>query len=458
MCPVSDAAYFLDASFRVAQHLNGNHTPVPGVPPPPPPPGGGFITWAWDGFTISDGSTDFNDAGLSEVETTLGIEDAAFQKGEIDIQVRTIDFEGDARLLWGEDAINIANAIQELEEGGYIVTGAVSLGDANGTDMYLVKLDEQGNVLWGKAYGTTGLQDGYTVQQTSDSGFVVLGRSIGGFGGNDICVIKTDQDGDVQWKQVYGGRESEIGRTIQQTSDNSYVIAGATSSFGTAVNGNSCIIKLDSTGGIVWSKTYGGDSTSMASSFQETLNGDYVMSGTARHSDQNILAAYLIKMDPTTGDVKWEKQYRHSNGSDAYSVVETFDGGYIMAGGKAGVTDGNAILIKTDSEGSMLWSKTYDAASTGKIVQETADGGYVLLGADYTPFRDNVLIKVDSDGEVGWSKVYGGDGTDESIYVRQTSDGGYVFAGSTNSFSASDYQWAMFTIKTDDEGNVHFDE
>jgi len=469
VCPVSTAAYFLDANFRVAGHLNGNHTPVPGVVPPPPPPGGGFITWAWDGFTISDGSGGFGDVEIDDQTVSMTIEDAGFTVSDFAIEVAIMDpanYEGDARLLYGSDE-SAAFAIQELETGGYIAVGYASFDGAGNEDIWLVRFDEEGAVVWAKTYGTAGREDGCGVQQTADGGFVMVGKYMPASGTKaDVCVIKVDGNGDlvdsagnsVGWSKRYGGEGTDWADSIIQTSDQGYVITGHTESAGAGFWENPNVIRLDSNGNMSWSKVLGGDSPGWATSVLENAEGDIVVTGSMWRLESSTTDGFLVKMDSSTGDLLWDrnkKEYQHSDYSGAKSLVETFDGNYVMAG----QTGGNGSLTKTDAEGNEKWTHTYDDVAYVDCVQETADGGYIMVGGEGAGFpRSTVLIKVDSEGSAEWSKRYSGGGMDDLCYVWQTVDGGYVFGGATTSFDERKLKWAFFTIKTDDEGNVHFDE
>jgi len=469
-CPVSASAYFLDADFRVAQHLDGVHDPVPGVvPPPPPPPGGPFITWAWPDFVISDGSTDFNGVNISDQTVSMTIEDAGFAESDLVIDVQTMDpadYEGDARLLYGLGDSS-AVAIQELESGGYIALGYTNFSGAGDCDTWLVRFNEEGAVMWAKTYGTPGREDGYGIQQTTDGGFVMVGRYESTPGAPaDICVIKVDGNGDladsagnsVGWSKRYGGDGIDQALSIIQTSDQGYVITGHTESAGAGFWENPNVIRLDSDGNMSWSKVLGGSDPGLAASALENIDGDIMVTGSMWQSDFSTINGFLVKMDSETGNVLWDgnkKEYRHSSYSSVGSFVETFDGNYVIAGS----ADYRGSLTKTDSEGNELWTCTYDETQGIRYVQETSDGGYIMVGSDEGGFRENsVLVKVDSDGEVEWTKKYSGERLDRATYVWQTADGGYVIGGTTSSFEESEGNWAFFTIKTDDEGNVHFDE
>jgi len=469
LCPVSDQAYFLDADFRVGGHLDGNHTPVPGGNGGNGGNGNGFITWAWPNFNISDVSTGFDGVAIDDQTVSIDIEDAGFTVSDFAIEVGIMDpadYEGDARLLYGSENSS-AVAIQELETGGYIAIGYASFGGAGDVDTWLVRFDEEGAVMWAKTYGTASREDGYGVQQTIDGGFVMVGRHETAPGAPaDISVIKVDGNGDlvdsegnsVGWSKRYGGGGTDQALSIIQTSDQGYVIVGHTESAGAGFWENPNVIRLDSDGNMSWSKVLGGNSPGQANSVLENTDGDIVVTGNMWRGDFSTTDGFLVKMDSSTGDLLWDgnkKEYRHSGYSSGSSLIETFDGNYVMAG----FTGYKGILTKTDAEGNEIWSYAYDEANSLRYVQETSDGGYIMVGRDDAGFRRNtVLIKVDSDGSTQWSKKYSGEKIDEACYVWQTADGGYVLGGATSSFEESEGKWAFFTIKTDDEGNVHFDE
>ena len=496
LCPVSGAAYFLDANSRVAQHLNGNHTPVPGVPPPPPPPGGGFITWAWDGFTISDGLGTSDDIGIHKTDAAVNITNASTDGRDVDVGVGDEMAEGDARLLWFTgDMANAFYSIQELEEGGYIALG-YGQKKGIGVGITLVRIDENGEILWAKRYSTGYFETAHQVQRTSDGGFVLLGSvldDVRNQAEKDIFVMKVNQDGEYKdaqgnllqgcWAKRYGGSGPfEEGKTLRQTSDGNFIIAGKTRSLdsGDENSFDSYVLKLDSTSGdVAWSRTYNYGYSSKANSVRELVDGDYIVAG---HTEVNPYstddATWVIKLDPETGFLRTTEshpagfavkyQTTRSQGNrllDIDSIAETFDGDFVMTG----MTGKSAVLVKIDAEGNVKWGREYGDARRGETVIETADGGYAILGSYGDTFS---LIKVDSNGNLkdqngeplpgSWVKKYSAMKNNHAYSVWQANDGGYILAGQTNSHRESGDPdspwWAMFTIKTDDEGNVLFDE
>ncbi len=329
-------------------------------------------------------------------------------------------------------------SVRQTSDGGYIVAGYT--GSSSDYDIFLIKTDADGYIQWAKTYGGTDYDLAYSVQQTSDGGYIVAGytRSFG-VGSSRPFLIKTDADGNVQWAKVYGG--GTIAYSVQQTSDGGYIVAGS-----------NLLIKTDANGDVQWAKAYPG---LFALSVQQTSDGGYILAGyTGSSSDYNIL---LIKTD-ASGNVQWAKTYGGTGDDVAYSVQQTSDGGYIVAGytRSFGVGSYDIFLIKTDANGNLQWAKTYGGASWeyAYSVQQTSGGGYIVAG--YTESfgagsYDIFLIKTDANGNLQWAKTYGGAGGDWALSVQQTSDGGYIVAGSTTSFGLGSN---IFLIKTDANGNI----
>ena len=241
---------------------------------------------------------------------------------------------------WGNHD-DIAHSVQQTSDGGYIVAG-VTAGD-----FFLMKTDANGNVQWAKTYGGTGWDGAYSVQQTSDGGYIVAGytRSFGA-GGADFFVVKTDANGNLEWAKTYGGIDWDYAFSVQQTSDGGYIIAGRTYSFGAGLD-DIILIKTDANGNLEWAKTYGGTDFDYAYSVQQTSGGGYIVAGYTE-SFATGGGIFLIKTDEF-GNVQWAKTY---GGNRAYSVQQTSDGGYIVAGETHSFGAGYDIfLIKTDANG-----------------------------------------------------------------------------------------------------------
>lgn len=298
-------------------------------------------------------------------------------------------------------------SVQQTSDGGYIIAGrTTSYGDGEQA-MWLIKTDADGGELWNKTFGDRGYASAYSVQQTSDGGYILVGTVHPGLSGEsdvaDVRVVKTDADGNEQWQQTLGGPEYDESFSIQQTSDGGYILAGFTASFGVD-DADGWLIRLDADGNELWNKTVGGVGDDSARSIQQTSDGGYIIAGVTRPQGTNRYSDWLIKTD-TDGNELWSKTFE---GSVAYSVRQTSDGGYIAAGAITSETTAitDVWLIKTDSSGDELWSKIYSGgqgSDTGYSVQQTSDGGYIIAGSSYraaSGSSDVWLIKTDSDGEV----------------------------------------------------------
>jgi hypothetical protein len=361
-----------------------------------------------------------------------------------------------------------ASSVQQTSDGGYIIAGTTRSFGAGNEDIILIKTDAYGNVQWAKTYGGTDIFESWhasSVQQTFDGGYIVTGHTYSfGAGLRDVFLVKTDASGNIQWAKTYGGTdifESWHASSVQQTFDGGYIVTGYTSSAGGDIfliktDVKIFLIKTDANGNVQWAKTYGGTDDDMVFSVQQTSDGGYILAGYTYPSSAGGLDIILIKTD-ANGNIIWAKTYGGTGIDIAYSVQQTSDGGYILAG----FTDsfgagGDIILIKTDANGNVQWAKTYGGTDDDMVfsVQQTSDGGYILAGgtSSFGAGGDIFLIKTDANGNVQWAKTYGGTNSDYASSVQQTSDGGYIVAGYTSSFGAG---WGdIILIKTDANGNI----
>jgi len=318
-----------------------------------------------------------------------------------------------------------------------------------------------GDTLWTKTYGGVDIDSGTSVQQTTDGGYIVTGNTENfGAGGKDVWLIKTNTSGDTLWTKTYGGTNDNYGQSVQQTTDGGYIVTGWTKSSSFCYLGY--LIKTDSDGNTLWTKTFGDDGFFKYTEFysgQQTSDGGYVIAGYTTCYGAGGYDVYLIKTD-SNGDTLWTNTYGGSGADQGWSVQQTTDGGYIVAGFTESYAIGNldVYLVKTDSNGDTLWTKTYGGAGyeKGFSARQTSDGGYIVGGYTGTAdmySRDMYLIKTDSNGDTLWTKIYGGaTGDEESRLVIQTSDGGYIATGSTASYGAGSHD--VYLLKTDSYGDT----
>ncbi|RKX70206.1 hypothetical protein DRP53_05800 [candidate division WOR-3 bacterium] len=323
----------------------------------------------------------------------------------------------------------------QTTDGGYAVTGTWD------GSLCLLKTDSFGNMLWHKSYG---VGKGKCVRETSDGGYIITGqRSLGG----PLCLVRTDANGVILWSKDYD--DFRVGNCVRQTPDGGYIITG------TAKITDVAVIKTNSSGDTLWTRRYGAGGRDEGYSVWQTTDGGYIVTGYTQRGDDDLL--WLLRLDGA-GDTVWTKIWPNVfAGRCGFSVQQTTDGGYMIIGIKE--PGAQALLVKTDAEGNVIWDNSYGATSwySWSSGHQTTDGGYIIgtkrfMGASWDDFW---LIKTDPLGNKLWDKTYGGVGTDIGLCVQQTTDKGYIFAGYTGAFGAGGTD--ILLIKTDSLGYAPMD-
>jgi len=352
---------------------------------------------------------------------------------------------------YGGTNIDRGRSVQQTTDGGYIIAGDTKSFGAGGYDCYLVKTDADGDTLWTHTYGGTGTDYAYSVQQTTDGGYIIAGYTNSfGAGNYDVYLVKTDANGDTVWTRTYGGAAAEYAYSVDQTSDGGYIITGYTASFGAGGN-DVYLVKTDADGDTLWTRTYGGSGGDRGRSVQQTTDGGYIICGDTESFGAGDYDVYLVKTD-ANGDTTWTRTHGGADSDHGYSVQQTTDDGYIVTGytNSFGAGSDDAYLVRTDANGDALWTRSYGGSDYdyGTSVQQTTDGGYIIAG-DTESFGagsvDVYLVKTDADGDTVWTRAYGGTAWDQGYCIRQAADdGGYIVAAFTKSFGAGNYDvWLL---------------
>lgn len=383
-----------------------------------------FTTLASNGqitFQKTYGGTN-QDFGLSVQQTTDGGyvlfgQTSSFGSGLQDMYLVKTDEQGNE--LWyktyGGTNWEFGISAQQTTDGGYILCGAYS-GFGNDS-LALIKTDPNGNVIWNKRYsGTVDRDVGQFVQQTSDGGFIAVGFTGPSFS-EHIYMVKTDINGNEQWSKVHLSLGREFAVAVKQTSDGGYVMVGETNSKGFGGK-DMYLVKTNSTGDTTWTKTYGTSSNEIGRSIYITSDNGFILLG---YEDSLEGDLYLVKTD-LLGNEQWSNYYGGTGWDMGHSVQQTLEGGYILAGRKENTVLGtnDMYFIKTDNSGTIVWENIYPRGilSDANSVRQTTDGGYILLGTttDTIGGLNNDLYLVKTNG-LGAVSIYDNDLSSLNIFA-----------------------------------------
>ncbi len=253
-------------------------------------------------------------------------------------------------------------------------------------------------------------------------------------------LVKIDAYGDMEWSQTFRESSVQTAYSLIQTSDGGYAMAGYIWP-SDSKSSDFLLVKTDAYGNIEWNQTYNGGTLETAYSLVETSDGGYAIAG---GSYSGVINSWLVKTD-RFGNMEWNKTYAGENTVWERELVVTYDGGFAIAGG--------GVLVKTDASGNMEWNQTFGGESIVSLVQ-VSDGGYALAGSiqSIAGDEDFWLVKTDANGNIEWNQTHGGENDDGAYSLVGSSDGGYAIAGYTESFGAGKADFWL--IKTDEYGII----
>jgi hypothetical protein len=361
------------------------------------------------------------------------------------------------------------------EDGGYFIVGGTNLEyePKMQGDIYLIRTDATGQVLWEKTYGGEGYQSGRTVFQTTDGGLLISGPTASSEArGTDIFLLKVDRDGNELWSKTFGGPLDEFG-AVWPTEDGGYLLGGnlvdpndlvadpsAAGYGGFAGRSNIYIARTDADGNELWSHTFGGENNVMTKASIQTPDGGFLILATIMHYPETDDDIYLLKVDADGNEV-WSRTWEQDLLSGR-ALIQTTDGNYLLAGVymPLDATDRSAtdfLFIKVDPAGNEIWKSTLgepDVLDYASLLIEAEDGSYIAVGNRVTSFTswddDVVLVKIDTSGQLLWERVIETDTHVMLGTIRRHPDRGYVIVGSIVRDGAFD----ILMIKTDAEGNM----
>jgi hypothetical protein len=346
----------------------------------------------------------------------------------------SIDFE----LVLGASQRDRGIDLIQTSDGGYAVLGYTSSFGQGGEDLYLVRLDEQGQELWSQTYGGQSLDNGWSVFETESGDLMLFGfTGSSGAGGLDYYLVRTDPEGEVLWESTYGGVEDEYGWDLSPTADGGFVLAGQTESYGSGdIDGY--LIKVDGDGRQQWSQTYGGAYEDRLYSVDLCNDGGYILTGTSgeNSSRRNL---YLVRTD-AQGDLLWEVRLGEDEDDVGHDVRQLEDGTFAIAGYTMnyGAERYDAMLLRVDADGNVIWRRLYGNYLEDRTISLalTQDGGFLLGGYSQSYGNGNwdiYLVRADSEGDLVWFGVFGELGNETGYTFIEVDDGSVALTGETYS-------------------------
>ena len=361
---------------------------------------------------------------------------------------------------FGGTGWDVANSVIETTDGGLMLAGYTNSSGAGHGDFWLVKTNSAGRMLWDRTFGGPDYDEAQSVIQTVDGGFALAGvtRSYG-LGVTDFWLVKTDSNGNHQWNRTYGGTGLDYLFSLIQTSDGGYALAGST--YRNEINQSDFyLVKTDGMGNLVWEKTYGESGWEEAYAAVQTSDGGYAIVGETDSMGAGGTDIWWVKA-ASNGEKQRDQTYGGANNDGASSLVQTVDGGYVIAGYTESYGNGIPLypdvwLVRIDSTGKArpIWDHSFGGLGADSAESLIAtENGFAMVGATQlsnASDHDFWLITTDVAGNLNWSKPYGGSGYDHSYSVIETVDKGFALVGDTFSYGAGSAD--MWLVKT--EGSI----
>lgn len=317
---------------------------------------------------------------------------------------------------------------------GCIVTGCTeSYGQGKG-DLWLIKVDKNGKEEWNETFGGSEWDEGKAVEQLDDGSYIVVGRTASfGHGKTDIWLIKVNQTGKEEWNTTWGGPGWDEGNSIKKTDDDGYIVVGDTTSYSSGEY-DICLIKFNSSGDERWNETFGGTENEGGRFVEITDDGGYAIAGETESYGSGEIDIWLIKVNQT-GKKEWSVTFGGKDDDLSNELMQTDDGGFIIVGHNV-INEPvklNGFVIKVDGEGNVQWEKIISMnKSAGTSSIDTTKEGYIAVGyiGDYGTEQNLLLVKLDLSGNLIWNCSIGGDGHgDAGVWIQRCTDEQYFIAG-----------------------------
>jgi Secretion system C-terminal sorting domain len=387
--------------------------------------------------------------------------------------------------------IDNSYVVQRTIDGSYVIAGSSTstagtasqvTGNHGGIDFWILKVNDTGGIVWENSFGGSSDDVGYYLQKTHDGGFIAAGSSSSWDGDLASCllpayikfwVVKLSDTGTLEWEGCYGGSNYSTAHCVQPTLDMNYVVFGesedndleVTGHHGSSSFADYWLIKISATGALIWEKSLGGTLSEHGKFVSTTTDGGYICIGSSNSNDGDVTGNHLngtltstdmwvVKVD-SLGNIQWQKSYGGSGEEIGYTILQTYDGGYVAVGTTNSLDTGTSQVVglhgahdywvvKLDDTGGITWQVCLGGSDDdlASNIQQTKDSGYVVIGTSASTDgqvthnhgnNDMWIVKISKTGALQWEKSMGGSSVDYGCYVNPTPDSGYVTIGFTNS-------------------------
>jgi hypothetical protein len=320
-------------------------------------------------------------------------------------------------------------------DGGYLLVGETRTQYAGDSDVYIVKTNNKGEIQWTKTYG--GVLPDYpnNIVASADGNYMIVGFTESyGAGHMDVWLLKIDPSGNLLWQKTYGTPGDDEGKEIISTSDGNYMIVGHTNYSWGNTNEDAFLKKIDPSGNELWTKYYGGTLYETGHSVKQCTDGGYIFTGQTT-STGPAGDTYLVRTD-VNGNQVWAHTYGGSNNEEGKFILANSDGTFTISAetNSNASADSNVQIMKLDANGGVIWNKIYGGTDkdVAKTIRPTSDGGYIeaAISRSFGWINPEMwLLRLNANGDTLWTRRYGSWDHDHCYAAKQTSDGGFIAVG-----------------------------
>ncbi len=361
-------------------------------------------------------------------------------------------------IVFGDVFDETGYAVLQTPDSGFILCGYSSSYPYKYEDVYLVKTDSTGQILWEKNYGGNRDERAYSINPVSSGGFIISAEWFDEYiDKTRAYLLKVDENCDTLWTRKYAGdgNVNSIARDALETDDGGFMLCGA--SYDDEGRGI-FLLKTDAEGEALWRKIIRINEDGWSCDMIKTRDGGYaICGGTEAAPGYNDF--FIVKTD-ANGDTLWTRSYGYAGDDAAYSIIQSDEGEYYVTGQAWNVFQPNntfdILVIKLDEQGDSLWAKRYGEESGGEFAysMDFTDDGNIVIGGTTRYFPSNnwdmYILKIDTAGSLLSSQTYGGDEYEKCFAVHSTFDNGLIISGYTTSWGSGGAD--MYFLKTDADG------